>query len=224
MGEVYRAHDEQLGRDVAIKVLLALSDPEARSRLWREARAAASLNHPNVCQLYEIGEENGELFLAMELLDGESLAVGLLLRGPLPCAEAVQIALTILAALEALHRRGLVHRDLKPSNVFLTPHGVKLLDCGLARPIPTGSSATETDLTLPGTVIGTPDYMAPEQVLGQTVDARADLFAAGSLLFEMLCGKPPFARDNVVYVLHAITARAAARAGRIARDLSRPIG
>ena len=205
MGEVYRAHDEQLGRDVAIKVLLALSDPAARSRLWREARAAASLNHPNVCQLYEIGEENGELFLAMELLDGESLAVRLL-RGPLPCAEAVQIALTILAALEALHRRGLVHRDLKPSNVFLTPHGVKLLDFGLARPILTGSSATETDLTLPGTVIGTPDYMAPEQVLGQAVDARADLFAAGSLLFEMLCGKPPFAGDNVVHVLHAITA------------------
>jgi len=206
MGEVYRAHDEQLGRDVAIKVLLALSDPAARSRLWREARAAASLNHPNVCQLYEIGEENGVLFLAMELLDGESLAVRLLLRGPLPCAEAVQIVLAILAALEALHRRGLVHRDLKPSNVFLTPHGVKLLDFGLARPIPTGSGATETDLTLPGTVIGTPDYMAPEQVLGQTVDARADLFAAGTLLFEMLCGKPPFAGDNVVHVLHAITA------------------
>ena len=117
-------------------------------------------------------------------------------RGPLPCAEAVQIALAILAALEALHRRGLVHRDLKPSNVFLTPHGVKLLDFGLARPIPTGSGATETDLTLPGTVIGTPDYMAPEQVLGQTVDARADLFAAGSVLFEMLCGKPPFAGDT----------------------------
>ena len=206
MGEVYRAHDEQLGRDVAIKVLLALSDPAARSRLWREARAAASLNHPNVCQLYEIGEENGVLFLAMELLDGESLAVRLLLRGPLPCAEAVQIALAILAALEALHRRGLVHRDLKPSNAFLTPHGVKLLDFGLARPIPTGSGATETDLTLPGTVIGTPDYMAPEQVLGQTVDARADLFAAGTLLFEMLSGKPPFGGDNVVHVLHAITA------------------
>ena len=205
MGEVYRAHDEQLGRDVAIKVLLALSDPAARSRLWREARAAASLNHPNVCQLYEIGEENGELFLAMELLDGESLAVRLL-RGPLQCAEAVQIALAILAALEALHRRGLVHRDLKPSNVFLTPHGVKLLDFGLARPMLTGSSATETGLTLPGTIIGTPDYMAPEQVRGQTVDARADLFAAGTLLFEMLCGKPPFAGDNVVHVLHAITA------------------
>jgi serine/threonine-protein kinase len=205
MGEVYRAHDEQLGRDVAIKVLLALNDPAARSRLWREARAAASLNHPNVCQLYEIGEENGELFLAMELLDGESLAVRLL-QGPLPCAEAVQIALAVLAALDALHRRGLVHRDLKPSNVFLAPLGVKLLDFGLARAIPTGSGGTETDLTLPGTVIGTPDYMAPEQVLGQIVDTRADLFAAGTVLFEMLCGKPPFAGDKVVHVLHAITA------------------
>jgi eukaryotic-like serine/threonine-protein kinase len=205
MGEVYRAHDERLGRDVAIKVLLALSDPAARKRLWREARAAASLNHPNVCQLYEITEENGVLFLAMELLDGESLAMRLA-RGPLLCAEAVQITLAILAALEALHRRNLVHRDLKPSNVFLAPHGVKLLDFGLARPIPTSSGVTESALTLPGTIIGTPDYMAPEQVLGQTVDARADLFAMGSLLFAMLCGRPPFAGDSVVRVLHAITA------------------
>jgi len=205
MGVVYRAHDEQLGRDVAIKVLLALSDPAARIRLWREARAAASLNHPNVCQLYEINEENGVLFLVMELLDGTSLAVRLA-RGPLSCAEAVQISLAILAALQALHRRNLVHRDLKPSNVFLTPHGVKLLDFGLARPIATSSSVTESALTLPGTIIGTPDYMAPEQVLGQTVDACADLFAAGSLLFAMICGKPPFAGDSLVRVLHAITA------------------
>lgn len=203
MGEVYRAHDDKLGREVAIKVLLALSDPEARKRLWREARAAASLNHPNVCQLYEIDEENGVLFLAMELLDGESLAERLV-RGPLPRIEAIQVTLAILSALEALHRRGLVHRDLKPSNVSLTLHGVKLLDFGLARPTPAGNGATESALTLPGTIIGTPTYMAPEQVLGQAVDARADLFAAGSLLFEMLCGKPPFAGDSVLQVLHAI--------------------
>jgi serine/threonine protein kinase len=203
---VYAAHDGRLDRRVALKMIRhAAADDRARERLWREARAAASLNHPNVCQLYEIGEENGELFLAMELLDGESLATKLL-RGPLPCAEAVQIILAILAALEALHRRGLVHRDLKPSNVFLTPHGVKLLDFGLARPIPIGGGATDTGLTLQGAVMGTPDYMAPEQVLGQTVDARTDLFAAGSLLFEMLSGKPPFAGDSVVHVLHAITA------------------
>ena len=206
MGVVYAAHDERLDRRVALKMIRkAVADGRARERLWREARAAASLNHPNVCQLYEIGEENGELFLVMELLDGESLAVKLV-RGPLPCAETVQITLAILAALEALHRRGLMHRDLKPSNVFLTPHGVKLLDFGLARPIPAGGGATETGLTLAGTVMGTPDFMAPEQVLGQSVDARSDLFAAGCLLFEMLCGKPPFAGDSVLRVLHAITA------------------
>src|SRR5262245_57200297 len=206
MGVVYAAHDERLDRRVALKMISkAAADDCARERLWREARAAASLNHPNVCQLYEIGEENGELFLAMELLEGESLAVRLL-RGPLPCPEASQIALAILAALEALHRRSLVHRDLKPSNIFLTPHGVKLLDFGLARPIPSDGGRTATGLTLAGTVMGTPAYMAPEQVRGQTVDRRADLFAAGSLLFEMLCGHPPFAGDSVVRVLHAITA------------------
>ena len=206
MGVVYAAHDERLDRRVAVKMIRkAAGDGLARERLWREARAAASLNHPNVCQLYEIGEENGELFLVMELLEGESLAVKLL-RGPLPCAEAIQIALAILAALEALHRSRLMHRDLKPSNVFLTHHGVKLLDFGLARLIPADSGATATGLTLAGTVMGTPDYMAPEQVLGQAVDARTDLFAAGSLLFEMLCGRPPFAGDSVLRVFHAITA------------------
>ena len=206
MGVVYAAHDERLDRRVALKMIRKTAgDGLARERLWREARAAASLNHPNVCQLYEIGEENGELFLVMELLEGESLAVTLV-RGPLPCAEAIQITLAILAALEALHRSGLMHRDLKPSNVFLTPHGVKLLDFGLARLIPAGGGATATGLTLAGAVMGTPDYMAPEQVLGQSVDARTDLFAAGSLLFEMLCGKPPFAGDSVLGVFHAITA------------------
>jgi serine/threonine protein kinase/tetratricopeptide (TPR) repeat protein len=206
MGVVYAAHDERLHRHVALKMISkAAADDRARDRLWREARAAASLNHPNVCQLYEVGEEKGELFLVMELLEGESLAARLL-RGPLRCADAVQVALAILAALEALHRRGLVHRDLKPSNIFLTSHGVKLLDFGLARPIPPGGGATATDITLEGMVTGTPAYMAPEQVLGQTVDARADLFAAGSLLFEMLCGHPPFTGDSIVRVLHAITA------------------
>ena len=205
MGVVYAAHDERLDRRVALKMIRkAATDQRAPERLWREARAAASLNHPNVCQVYEVGEENGELFLAMELLDGESLAVRLI-QGPLPCAEAVQITLAVLAALEALHRRDLVHRDLKPSNVFLTPHAVKLLDFGLARPIPTGGGTRETGLTLPGTIVGTPNYMAPEQVLGQTLDARTDVFAAGIVLFEMLCGRPPFAGGSVVRVLHAIT-------------------
>src|SRR5206468_13083974 len=134
MGVVYAARDERLQRTIALKTLSALAgDPTARQRFWREARAAASVNHPNVCQIYEIGEDQGELFIAMELLEGEGLA-DRLRRGPLSVAEAVPIGLDVLAALAALHARGIVHRDLKPSNVFLTAHGVKLLDFGLARP------------------------------------------------------------------------------------------
>jgi eukaryotic-like serine/threonine-protein kinase len=134
MGVVYAARDERLERTVALKTMASLAtDETARKRFWREARAAASVNHPNVCQLYEIGEEGGELFIAMELLEGESLAHRLR-HGPLSVAETVAIGLGMLAALSALHARGIVHRDLKPSNVFLTPHGVKLLDFGLARP------------------------------------------------------------------------------------------
>jgi eukaryotic-like serine/threonine-protein kinase len=134
MGVVYAARDERLERDVALKTMSSLArDETARQRFWREARAAASVNHPNVCQIHEIGEDAGTLFIAMELLEGESLA-DRLRSGPLRLSDAVPISLGMLAALAALHGRGLVHRDLKPSNVFLTPHGVKLLDFGLARP------------------------------------------------------------------------------------------
>ena len=139
MGVVYAARDERLERTVAVKTMSSLaSDDTARKRFWREARAAASVNHPNVCQIHEIGEDSGTLFIAMELLEGESLA-DRLQRGPLSVSETVPIGLGMLAALSALHGRGLVHRDLKPSNVFLTPHGVKLLDFGLARPELEGS-------------------------------------------------------------------------------------
>jgi non-specific serine/threonine protein kinase len=206
MGVVYRAVDERLNRHVALKMIRrGVTDEAARARLWREARAAASLNHPNVCQVHEIAEEDGELFVTMELLEGEPLSARVA-RGPLKCAEAAEITLTVLIALEALHQRGLVHRDLKPSNVFLTPHGVKLLDFGLVRTIATEFGSTTTGLTLPGIVAGTPNYMSPEQVLGQTVDGRTDLFAVGSMLFELIAGKPPFASDSTLGVLHAIVA------------------
>src|SRR5215210_1493216 len=133
MGVVYAASDERLQRRVAIKMVRGTSrDPRSRERLWREARAAASVSHPNVCQLYEVGEANGELFIAMELLEGEALSARLV-GGPVPLTESVEITLAMLSALEAIHAQGLVHRDLKPSNIFLTPHGVKLLDFGLAR-------------------------------------------------------------------------------------------
>ncbi len=203
MGVVYAAHDDRLQRTVAIKTMSSVADDEiARKRFWREARAAASVNHPNVCQIHEIGEDAGTLFIAMELLEGESLAERLR-RGPLRIPEAMPMALGMLAALSALHSRGLVHRDLKPSNVFLTPHGVKLLDFGLARPQPEGSLASMVELTQSGIVIGTPRYMAPEQATGGSVDARSDLFAAGAILFEMLAGRPAFGGGTIIDVLHA---------------------
>ena len=206
MGVVYAARDERLERTVALKTMASLApDETARKRFWREARAAASVNHPNVCQLYEIGEDGGELFIAMELLEGEALAERLR-RGPLSVAETVPIGLGMLAALSALHARAIVHRDLKPSNVFLTPHGVKLLDFGLARPsnpAPADSLGTASDLTRTGMMMGTPRYMAPEQVTGEAADARTDLFAAGAILFEMLAGRPAFGGRNLVEILHA---------------------
>ena len=202
MGVVYAARDERLQRTVALKTMSSLADDDtARKRFWREARAAASVNHPNICQIHEIGEDGGTLFIAMELLEGESLA-DRLRAGPLRAADAVSIALGMLAALTALHGRGLVHRDLKPSNVFLTPHGVKLLDFGLARPEPEEVTANLA-LTQTGIVIGTPRYMAPEQALGEPVDARSDIFAAGAILFEMLAGRPAFMGQSIVDVLHA---------------------
>jgi serine/threonine-protein kinase len=203
MGVVYAAHDGRLERTIALKTLSPLTtDGSARQRLWREARAAASVNHPNVCQIYEIGEDGGRLFIAMELLEGESLAERLR-RGPLSTSEAVPIALGILAALSALHARSIVHRDLKPSNVFLTTHGVKLLDFGLARPELDGALSPETGLTRTGMVMGTPRYMAPEQVTGDAVDTRSDIFAAGAILFEMLAGRPAFGGRTIAEVLHA---------------------
>ena len=203
MGVVYAARDERLERTVALKTMSSLvRDETARKRFWREARAAASVNHPNICQIYEIGEDGGELFIAMELLEGEVLSQRLR-RGPMSASQAVPIGLGMLAALSALHARGIVHRDLKPSNVFLTEHGVKLLDFGLARPELEDSLNTATGVTRAGMVVGTPRYMAPEQVMGEAVDARSDLFAAGAILFEMLSGRPAFAGNSVVEVLHA---------------------
>jgi len=204
MGVVFAAEDESLGRRVAVKTI-AEPDESARKRFRREARAAAGVNHPNVCQVYEIGEDGGQLFIAMELLEGESLT-DRLVRGPLPTAEAIALGRGILAALQALHASGIVHRDLKPSNVFLTPHGVKLLDFGLARPLPkdlTQSIEAGTELTRPGLLIGTPRYMAPEQVLGHDVDARTDLFSAATILYEAVSGRPAFLGATVVEVLSA---------------------
>jgi serine/threonine protein kinase/tetratricopeptide (TPR) repeat protein len=202
MGVVYEAVDERLQRPVAIKTILPSADPHVRERLLREARAAAAVSHPHICQLFEIGEHESGPYLAMELLDGESLAQRLE-SGPLSINDAVGTALSILSALDALHKRGIVHRDLKPSNVFLsTTHGVKLLDFGLARPVTVEADATA--LTMPGFVLGTPRYMSPEQARGDEVDARGDLFAVGAMLFEMLSGRPAFNGPGAIEILHAV--------------------
>lgn len=201
MGVVYEARDDRLHRTVALKMMKGLElDDSARQRFWREARAVASVNHPNVCQIYDVGEESGQPFFAMELLEGEPLTEHLT-HGPMNVDQAMPIAADLLAALAAIHARGIVHRDLKPSNVFVTRHGAKLLDFGLARP--DIDRTLDPALTRSGVVMGTPRYMAPEQVTGEAVDARTDLFAAGAILFEMLAGRPAFAGRTVVEILNA---------------------
>jgi serine/threonine protein kinase len=204
MGVVYAAHDERLDRPVALKrIRSGAPDGHERERFWREARAASRVSHPNVCQLYEIDEDADGLFLTMELLEGEPLN-DRLRGGPLPPREAVQIAAGVLGALAALHQKGLVHRDLKPSNIFLSAHGVKLLDFGLARALPGAAATSDSALTMPGTVFGTPTYMAPELIEGRAGDARGDLFAVGVVLYEMLAGMPPFRGTSVFDIARAI--------------------
>jgi serine/threonine protein kinase/tetratricopeptide (TPR) repeat protein len=214
MGTVYEALDRHLGRAVAIKMIRGdVIDAATRERFTREARAAAAISHPNVCHLHEVGEDAGRPFLVMELLEGEPLS-DRLLRGPLALGPALEIFLPILSALTALHTRGLVHRDLKPSNVFLTPHGVKLLDFGLARQISRDAADTMSAITLPGTLSGTPRYMAPEQITGDAVDARADIFAAGVLLYELVTGNLPYDGRTTVEVLSAVLRTGPAPTGR----------
>jgi TolB-like protein len=204
MGIVHEALDRHLGRHVAIKMIRdASSSPASRERFIREARAAAAIAHPNVCLLHEVGEHEGQPFLVMELLEGEPLS-DRLAAGPLPLAQALEIVLPVLSALGALHARGLVHRDLKPSNIFLTLHGVKLLDFGLARQVSRPGAEPMTALTIPGTLYGTPRYMAPEQITGDDVDARADIFATGVLIYEMVTGHSPFGGSSALDVLNAI--------------------
>ena len=204
MGMVYAAVDDKLNRPVAVKTIRdAGADPAARERFWREARAAAAVSHPNICQLYDIAEDGDQLFLAMELLEGQPLSEKLH-AGPLSPLDALSLLLPVLEALEALHAHGIVHRDLKPSNVFVTGYGVKLLDFGLARPLADDVAATAPDLTVVGQVVGTPAYMAPEQLGGSPVDVRADLFAAGVLLFEMVTGRSPFAAASYMASMHAV--------------------
>jgi eukaryotic-like serine/threonine-protein kinase len=202
MGEVYRARDTRLKRDVALKILPDhLSDrAELRERFEREARTIASLNHPHICTLYDIGHQDGTDFLVMEYLEGETLAQRLL-KGPLPLDQVLQYAIEIADALDKAHRKGITHRDLKPGNIMLTKSGTKLLDFGLAKlkqevapaNVQLSQLPTANDpLTAQGTIVGTLQYMAPEQLEGKAVDARTDIFAFGAVVYEMATGKEAF--------------------------------
>jgi serine/threonine protein kinase len=210
MGVVYEGWDERLGRAVAIKTLHQSSEnPDGRSRLWREARSLARVSHPRVCQVFDVLEGGNDLFLILELLDGESLAARIA-SGAVPTPEVANITRQILEALEALHVHGIVHRDLKPSNVFLTRHGVKLLDFGLARSSREEISGdsdplqTATLLTASGMIMGTPHYMAPEQARGEIAGPSADIFAAGCILYELLSGKRSFEGISSVDIMYAV--------------------
>lgn len=204
MGVVFHAIDERLDRPVALKLLRQdAGDPHAHERLRREARVAARVVHPLICQVYELGESHGQPYLAMELVEGESLA-DRLARGALAPADALRTAATMLDALAVLHTHGLVHRDLKPSNVFLGRTGLKLLDFGLARPLHLPNDATGAALTAAGMFVGTPQYASPEQLAGEPVGAPSDIFSAAVVAFEMLAGRPPFAGSTLPALAHAV--------------------
>src|SRR5258708_16094504 len=202
MGEVYRARDTRLARIVAIKVLPShLADrPELRERFEREARTIASLNHPHICSLHDIGQQDGIDYLLMEYLEAETLSHRLQ-KGPLPLEQMLQYAIEIADALDKAHRKGVTHRDLKPGNIMLTKTGTKLLDFGLAKlkqevapanvqlsELPTASDP----LTAKGTIVGTLQYMAPEQLEGKEVDARTDIFSFGAVAYEMATATKSF--------------------------------
>src|SRR6266545_5211537 len=196
MGEVYKARDTRLDRVVAIKV----SREQFSERFEREARAVAALNHPHICQLYDVGPN----YLVMEFVDGTPLA------GPLPLPKAIEYAGQILDALDAAHTKGITHRDLKPANILVTKQGIKLLDFGLAKQ---NSSLHEADATLTaaltskGQIVGTLQYMSPEQLQGKDADSRSDLFSFGCVLYEMLTGKRAFEGQSAASVIAAILER-----------------
>jgi serine/threonine protein kinase len=228
MGEVYRARDTRLDRTVAVKILPThLSDnSEARQRFEREARTISSLNHPNICTLHDVGNQDGTSYLVMEYVQGETLE-SRLQKGPLPLKQTLEIGVQICDALEKAHRAGIVHRDLKPGNVMLTASGAKLLDFGLAKPAaamlgsqalsdkgqltpstPTMNlsilGASAQALTQQGSIVGTFQYMAPEVAQGREADARSDIFSFGCVLYEMITGRRAFEGKSQLSVLTAI--------------------
>ena len=226
MGEVYLGQDAALSRKVAIKFLSqnSVAGEQARKRLVREAKAAASLDHPHICAVYEVGEEAGYSFIVMQYVEGETLA-SRIQRQPLEFREALDIAVQIADALAEAHAHRIIHRDVKPQNVMLTASGqVKVLDFGLARVVREGPlidsvGETESLLTAPGSVIGTVPYMSPEQVRGEALDGRSDIFSFGAVLYEMLSGRNPFAAESVGATMSSILTKEPAPLARYASDV-----
>src|ERR1035441_6026545 len=220
MGEVYRATDTRLDRTVAIKVLAShlSSSPELKQRMEREARTISSLNHPHICHLYDIGSQDGTDYLGMEFLEGETLAERLR-KGAMPLNEVFKVGIAVAEALAIAHRSGIVHRDLKPGNIMLTKTGAKLMDFGLAKSVAIAASpasgltatsftpATSQPLTGQGTVLGTFQYMSPEQVEGKEADTRSDIFSLGCVLYEMATGKRAFEGKSMASIMAAVLER-----------------
>jgi serine/threonine protein kinase len=213
MGEVYRARDTRLDRSVAVKVLPAglAADPEVRDRFEREARTVAELNHPHICVLHDVGRHDGTDFLVMEHVAGGTLAKRLE-KGPLPIEQVLRYGTEIADALDKAHRQGVVHRDLKPANVMVTKDGTKLLDFGLAKlrkpavisAVVSQAATADRELTAQGTLLGTLQYMAPEQLEGEDADARTDIFALGAVLYEMATGRKAFDGKSQVSLIASI--------------------